>query len=104
MDEAEDEEENEEAEVEEDHEEAEEDEEDEEEHEEEDSDELYLSDSAEGDTRIWDPPDEYVETQPGMPLEPGVVPPYQRGYAHLPDIDVWISSGGVRVLTPYGDK
>ena len=64
----------------------------------------YRRDSDEGGTGSWLPPEEYVESTPGIPSEPGVIPPYQRGAAHLPDLAVWRAVGEVVQLTPSGDR
>ena len=70
-----------------------------------DSDDDY-ADEEEGwvDTRVWEPPEEYVETIPGMPTEPGVIPPHQRSCSDLPELSLWRQMGAVVMLTPEGPK
>ena len=66
----------------------------------------YYADEEEGwvDTRVWEPPEEYVETIPGMPTEPGVIPPHQRSVSDLPELSLWREMGGIVMLTPKGPK
>ena len=59
----------------------------------------------EGDERVWDAPDEYVEPEyTGMPREPSTREPCQRGQALLPTMERWVQRGGIVTLTPEGKR
>jgi hypothetical protein len=59
---------------------------------------------GEEDDRIWEPPEEYVETHEGMPLEPGTRAPYQCGVSELPGLAEWEANGGVVTLIPTRER
>ena len=66
---------------------------------------VFEFEEEEGDERVWDAPDEYVEPEyTGMPQEPGTREPYQRGQALLPTTEWWVQRGGIVTLTPQGKR